>query len=80
MIECTTDLEKKLYMALHRIAYEYEPAEALIADGEEDYGLSAEEVLEMAYDNLQGEAQRAIQGVSLKPLKRKKNGTNQGTE
>jgi hypothetical protein len=59
-----TDLELKLYGALHRIARDYQSASRLIRHG--DCGLSGPEALEMAYENIQQEAENAIRGIRRK--------------
>ncbi len=58
-----TDLERKLFDALKRIARDYETSDRLLKHG--DCGLSGEEALEYAYDNIQHEARCAIKGVRL---------------
>lgn len=58
-----TDLEKKLLRALRRIANDYRTSESILKTGEA--GLSGEETLEYAYDNIQAEAKAAIRGVRL---------------
>ena len=49
------------YDALKRIA-SYDSVERLRKRAEKDYGLSAEEAIEYAYENVKGEAERAIKG------------------
>lgn len=53
--------EDKFYRALKRIAAYMSP-ERLRRQAEREYGLSYEEALEMAYDNIQGEAHAALRG------------------
>ena len=53
--------ELRYYNALKRIT-KYQTVEQLRKRAEKDWGCSFEEALEMAYDNLQGEAKQAIQG------------------
>lgn len=60
-----TELELRLFEALRRIARDYRSAESLLAHG--DCGLRGVEALELAYDNLQFEAKRAIAGVRRPP-------------
>jgi len=54
--------EQRYYDALKRIAKHYDTAENLLRDGETGYGLSGEETLQYAYENIQGEAACAIRG------------------
>lgn len=61
---CKTELEVKLYEALRRIS-RYETPDRLRRSGEKQYGLPGEEVVELAYENIQEEARRAIKGVRL---------------
>ena len=63
MAICKTDLEIRLYNALRRIARDYETAERLLRHGE--VGLSGEETLQYAYENIQSEAKHAIKGVRV---------------
>lgn len=58
-----TPLEQKLLKTLRRIAREYRSAESILRTG--DAGLSGEETLEYAYDNIQQEAKNAIRGIRL---------------
>lgn len=58
----TTELEHRLYAALKRISG-YETSGRLLQHGERAYGISGQECLEMAYDNIREEAKRAIKGV-----------------
>lgn len=60
-----TELERKFYGVLRRIARDYRSAESLLKKG--DCGLDGTEALEMAYDNLQWEAKSVIKGVRLPP-------------
>lgn len=53
--------EQRYFDALKRIA-SYQPSERLLRHGEQDWGVSGPEALEMAYDNIQGDAKRAIYG------------------
>lgn len=66
MTTVKTDLERKLYTALRRIARDYQPAERLLRHG--DCGLEGPEALEAAYDNLQWEAATAIKGIRCPAL------------
>lgn len=52
----------KMFMALKRIS-KYQTLDNLRRESEKDYGLSYEEVLEMAYDNVIQEAKSAIKGA-----------------
>lgn len=54
--------EQRYYDALKRIAKAYDSPERLMATAEKKYGLEPIEALEMAYDNIQTEATRAIAG------------------
>lgn len=63
MTTLTTALERKFYDVLRRIAKDYRSAESLLRKG--DCGLSGEEALEYAYDNIQSEAAAAIRGIRL---------------
>lgn len=54
--------EQSLYDALKRIAA-YQKPERLSANAERDYGVSAEEAIEMAYENVLNEAAGAIRGM-----------------
>lgn len=58
-----TELERRLYVALRRIAKEYQSSAYLLKHGE--CGLPGPEVLEYAYDNIQAEAAAAIRGVRV---------------
>ncbi|MBD3762600.1 hypothetical protein [Rhizorhabdus sp.] len=60
-----TPLEVKLYDALKRIS-QYEQPERLIKNAERVYGIPGEEALEYAYENVLGEAKRAIKGVRIR--------------
>lgn len=60
-----TELELKLYNALRLIAKGYDSAERLLRSGECEYGLSGEEVLTYAYENMQEEAKFALKGVRV---------------
>lgn len=63
MAKVTTPLELKLFCALARIAKDYRSSASLLKRG--DAGLSGEETLEYAYDNIQWEAKSAIRGVRV---------------
>ena len=60
----TTELEMRLYRALARIS-SYQSIASLRRYAERDYGVRAEEAIEMAYENVVEEAKRAIKGVRL---------------
>ena len=51
--------EQRYYDALRRIGHGYQTAEQLVRRGGQ-YGLEAQEELEMAYENIQEIAKRAI--------------------
>lgn len=62
---CKTALEVKLYAALRRIA-QYQSPERLKKHSWNDWGLQdGNEALEMAYENVLGEAKSAIKGVRI---------------
>lgn len=65
MTTITTELERKLYDALKRIARQYESATRLRKGAERHYGISGDEAIEMAYENIQQEARSALRGVRL---------------
>ena len=52
---------QRYYDTLKRIT-RYQSPERLVATAERQYGLTPAEALEMAYDNIQTEAQAAIHG------------------
>ena len=62
-----TDKQKekfnKLYDALKRISKVYETPNQLKRSCGNYYGLEYQEALEMAYENIQGEAKLAIKGI-----------------
>lgn len=60
-----TPLEIKLYDTLKRIT-QYQSPDRMRKSSQKDWGLDFEEALEMAYENLQIEAKRAIHGVRIK--------------
>ena len=53
--------QQRMYDTLRRIARKYQRSERLLAKG--DFGLTGEETLEAAYDNIQSEAAAAIKGI-----------------
>lgn len=59
------DYEDRFYRALKRIAAYMSP-ERLRRESEKRYGLDYTEALEMAYDNVQGEAMSALKGYRKK--------------
>ena len=61
MTELTQSNEQRYFDALKRIT-KYQSPERLAASAERQYGLSPHEAIEMAYDNIQGEAAAAIRG------------------
>ena len=54
--------EQAYYDALKKIASDYQTSTQLRRNSERQYGLPFEEVIEMAYDNIQGIAKAAIKG------------------
>ncbi len=54
--------EQAYYDALKRIAKNYQTPDQLRRNSERDFGCNYHEALEMAYENLQWEASRAIHG------------------
>jgi hypothetical protein len=60
-----TPLEIRLLVALKRITA-YQTPDRLRRNADKQYGLSGEEAIEMAYENMQQEARNAIRGVRLK--------------
>ena len=60
-----TILEIKLFDALKRIAA-YQSPDRLRRSSEKDWGLPYAEALEMAYDNIQSDAKRAVHGVRVR--------------
>lgn len=59
-----TPLELQLLSKLRRIA-SYEPPDRLRKSAERDYGLDANEAIEMAYENVITEAKNAVRGVRV---------------
>jgi uncharacterized protein (UPF0147 family) len=56
----------RMLAALKRISKDYQTPQQLRKSSSGEYGLDYEEALEMAYENIQGEAKAAIKGI--KPL------------
>lgn len=56
------DRTQRLYDALKRISL-YTPSDRLRRTAERDYGLSPNEAIEMAYENVINEARSAIRGM-----------------
>jgi hypothetical protein len=54
--------EQRYFDALKRIAKAYDSPERIAATAEKKYGLDPSEALEMAYDNIQGEARAVLHG------------------
>jgi hypothetical protein len=54
--------EQEYFDALRRIAREYRPPEWFEKNAEKTYGVSPDEALQMAYDNMQQTAASAIRG------------------
>lgn len=50
---------------LKMISKDYQTPAQLRKNSEKEYGLDYEEALEMAYENLQGEAAFAVKGVKI---------------
>lgn len=66
MATVSTALEHRLYAALKRIA-QYQSPEYLHRHSSRDWGLDdGSEAIEMAYENVLGEAKHAIKGVRVK--------------
>ena len=59
------DYEERFEMALRRIL-RYQTPEQLRRHCEKQYGLEFEEAIQMAYENIQGEAQSALRGYRKK--------------
>jgi hypothetical protein len=53
---------EQLYYDTLRLITRYDTVERLRKRAEKDYGLSFEEALEYAYENIKGDAERAIRG------------------
>lgn len=64
---CKTELEQRLYDALKRIT-RYENPDRLRKYGEKNYGLSGDECIEMAYENVLQEAANGIRGVRARKV------------
>lgn len=58
-----SDHAQRLYDALHKIAKEYMTPGELRRVNDAEYGLDYEEALVMACENMQEDAQQAIQGM-----------------
>ena len=65
------DRISRMYEALRRISKDYQSSEQLRRASEEEWGLSYEEALEMAYENIQNEARMAIKGMRRPNVERK---------
>lgn len=59
-----TELELRLLHTLKRIA-SYDTPERMRRSSQKDWGVEFEECMEMAYENIQQEAKRAIRGVRV---------------
>lgn len=57
----------RMYEALKEISENYYPVNVLQSISESKYGVEPDEAVEMAYENMQDEAKRAIRGI--KPFK-----------
>ena len=64
-----TELERKLFDALKRIS-KYASPSNLRRNAERAYGISADEAIEMSYENVIFEAKQTIKGVRLPKVKR----------
>lgn len=53
----------RMRSALLIISREYKSTDQLRRESEKQYGLEYEEALEMAFENIQGEAEFAVKGV-----------------
>lgn len=62
----STPLEIRFYDALKQIAKGYQTPAQLRRSAEREYGIDAGEAIEMAYENIQELAARAIKGVRIK--------------
>ena len=54
--------EQIYFDVLRHIARGYDSSRRIMHNSDKNYGLSPIEALEMAYDNIQAEAERAIKG------------------
>lgn len=59
-----TPLEYRLYAALRRIAA-YDTPSRMRKSSQKDWGCDYEDCLEMAYENIQEEAKRAVKGLRI---------------
>jgi hypothetical protein len=59
----STANEVRMYETLRRIARDYQTPDQLRRSAERQYGLSYEEALEYAYENIQADAKAAIKGM-----------------
>ena len=57
------DQFNRMRSTLKRIASDYQTPEQLRRKSEKQYGLSADEAIEFAYENIQQEAKNAVAGV-----------------
>ena len=55
----------KMLATLKRISKDYQTTDQLRRDSEKQYGLAYEEAMEMAYENIQGEAAMAAKGLKF---------------
>ncbi len=55
----------KMLATLKRISKDYQTADQLRRGSEKQYGLAYEEAMEMAYENIQGEAVTAAKGLKF---------------
>lgn len=53
----------KMLETLIRISKHYQTSDQIRRDSEKDYGLSFDEAIEYAYDNIQSDAKYACKGV-----------------
>jgi len=62
----TTELELYLFAALKRITA-YQSPDRLRRIADKEYGLAANEAIEMAYENVIEEARSAVKGIRVQP-------------
>lgn len=55
----------KMLATLKRISKDYQTTDQLRRGSEKQYGLAYEEAMEMAYENIQGEASTAAKGLKF---------------
>lgn len=57
------ETQQRLFDVLKRIAKDYDAPSRLHKTAEDRYGISGEEAIEMAYENVKADAARAIKGL-----------------